>query len=1046
MQTRIPVLKLMPRLCLCLLAALPITMKAQFTVKGKITDESNGLPLQGATVTLKGSSRATSSSSSGDYLIKIPNGKGTLVVSSVGYGRKEIPVNNRNNIHVKLEAATADLNEVVVVGYGTQKKKDLTGAVAQVKAEKLENENPGNVQDILRGNVPGLNISQINSASAKGGGDLLVRGKSSINAGTTPLIVVDGVIYYGQLSDINPNDISTIDILKDASSAAVFGAKAASGVVLITTKKGATGPPKVTLNTNFGFGEVANNESLYDGPGFVAWRTDVQNSRFINHAPYEFDDPGTLPSDISIDEWLAYDNSTGDPIDVWLTRLGMKPVEIRNYKAGKTTDWYDMMFRKGFRQDHTVSLSGKKDDVSYYMSVGYTNNEGVVVGDEFSTIRTRLNLEGKIAKYLSVGLNIQFADRDESSVPATWSQMVNASPYGEVYNDDTNTLRDSPNDDLGNNANPFRDMYYTNRLEKTNTLFGSLYAKGTLPAGFSYQVNFTPHFEFYRYFNGVSADHPSYRTRKGLATRTDQTIYTWQIDNILKWDKTFGEHTFNVTLLANAEKYQSWRTQIDNEGFDPNDNLSYHNIGAGIKPTTKSDDQVSTGNALMARLNYSLSNKYLLTLSYRRDGYSAFGQGNPTAYFPAAALGWVFTNEKFMEGATWLNSGKLRLSWGINGNRDIGRYEALSNLTTGKYQYITPSGEVIPVSQLWVDRMSNPGLKWEKTTSYNVGFDFSVLADRLSGSIDLYKKSTSDLLIKRSLPTVIGFDDVMDNLGEVENKGIEINLNSVNINNENFSWRTGASFWLNRNKIVHLYGPVNIFDEEGKVIGQVERDDLDNEWFIGHDLDEIWDQRVLGVWQSDETEEAAQYGVYPGDFKVQDVDGDGKYSDADRQFLGYKSPRFQWTLRNDFTILKNFDLSFMLYSSWGQKASFNDAKNNSGFKDRQNSYIFPYWTPGNPINDYARLYSSNGGASFSVYRKTSFIRLNNVALAYNFPAHVLDRIKFESMKVYVNVTNAAMYAPDWEFWDPEFRNRNSEGEISTAIPPRYYTVGLNVTF
>ena len=280
----------------------------------------------------------------------------------------------------------------------------------------------------------------------------------------------------------------------------------------------------------------------------------------------------------------------------------------------------------------------------------------------------------------------------------------------------------------------------------------------------------------------------------------------------------------------------------------------------------------------------------------------------------------------------------------------------------------------------------------------------------------------------------------------MQNKGIEINLRSTNIDHDNFSWRTNASFWLNRNKIVHLYGPVNVRDEEGKVIGQVEKDDLDNKWFIGHDLNEIWDQRVQGIWQSNEADQASEYGVFPGDFKVQDVDGDKKYSDADRQFLGFTTPRFQWTLRNEFTLFKNFDFSFMLYSSWGQKASYNEAKNNRGFQDRQNSYKFPYWTPENPINDYARLYSSNGGATFSVYRNSSFIRLNNVSLAYTLPARIVEKATLESMKVYVNVTNAAMFAPDWDYWDPEFRNRNSSGDISTAIPPRYYSLGVNVIF
>jgi hypothetical protein len=236
-----------------------------------------------------------------------------------------------------------------------------------------------------------------------------------------------------------------------------------------------------------------------------------------------------------------------------------------------------------------------------------------------------------------------------------------------------------------------------------------------------------------------------------------------------------------------------------------------------------------------------------------------------------------------------------------------------------------------------------------------------------------------------------------------------------------------------------------VYDDQGKLIGQEEKDDPPNKWFLGHDIDAVWDHRVLGIWQANEKDQAAKYGVFPGDFKIDDVDGDFKFSDADRQFLGFSTPRFQWTLRNEFSY-KGFDLSFMLYSNWGQLASYNQAKNNSGFQDRQNSYIFPYWTPDKPINDYARLYSSNGGASFSVYRKASFIRLNNIALAYTFPKSIISRAKIESAKIYVNVTNVGYYAPEWDFWDPEFRNRDDDGNISTAIPPRYYSLGLNVTF
>lgn len=1031
------------RIFVFLIFCLPAILMAQVasrTVSGDVLD-SKSSPLQGVSITVKGSTRGTTTDANGHFTLSNVPENGILIFSFTGHAQQEVRVNKRSSFNVTLTATVSALNEVVVIGYGTRQKSDVTGAVAQVKATQLEKENPQSVQDVLRGNVPGLSVTS--STSAKGGGNLQVRGRSSINAGTSPLIVLDGVIYPGDLSDINPNDISTVDVLKDASSAAVYGAKAASGVILVTTKKGAGGKSTITFNSNIGLATLAMDEPLYDGPGFIKWRTDVLKSINVsNPKPFQFDDPRNLPSNITVDQWKAYDNSQGDPVDIWLTRLKLLPVERENYKIGKTTNWYDMMFHTGLRNDQTLSISGKKEDVSYYMSANYTRNEGYIVGDKFTTFRTRMNLEAKAAKFMTVGINLQFADRDESQVPVTWAQMVNASPYGEVYKADGITLRDSPNDDIGNNTNPFLDNTYQNRLQKTNSLFGSIYAKGDLPFGFSYQTNFTPNFEFYKYFNGQSAKDFRVSVRKGVATRRDQTTFNWQIDNLLMWNKAFGEHKIDATFLLNAEKFQRWNTQIDNEGFDPNDNLSYHNIGAGIKPVVSSNDERSTGDALMARINYSYRDRYLLTTSVRRDGYSAFGLQNPRATFPSIALGWVFSKEKFAAPA-WLSYGKIRASWGINGNRDIGRYDALANLTTGKYQYILPSGQILLLSQLWVSRLQNPGLKWEHTESYNLGLDYSILNDRISGSFDVYRKSTTDLLVNRLLPDVTGFANVLFNIGEVQNKGAELSINTLNMKRPNFTWRSTVNFSFNRNQIKHLYGPTPDYDATGKLIGESEKDDIANRWFIGHDIDEIWDLKVLGVWQQDEAAAAAKYGVKPGDFKIEDVNGDNKFSDADRQFLGYRNPRFAWTFRNEFSY-KNLDFSFMMYSNWGQKEDFNQAKNNGGFIDRQNSYKVPYWTPENPINDFARLFSSNGSAGFSVYRKTSFVRLSTVALGYTLPASLLERAKIQGLKLYLNVNNLAVYQPDWTYWDAEYR-ANPPSDRTVVPPPRYFTFGINLT-
>lgn len=1037
-EVRIPPLRRRKTLWLIpfLLGCLVSFAQAQ-NITGKVTD-AEGSPIPGVNILVKGTTFGTTTDMNGDYALNVEGQNQVLVFSFIGYASQEVAIDNRTTINVALEADTKLLEEVVVVGYGTLQKRDLTGAVSQVKAGQLENENPNAVQDVLRGNIAGLNVGF--STSAKGGGSLQVRGKQSLNANSSPLLVLDGAIYYGDLSDINPNDIESVDVLKDGSSAAVFGAKAAAGVILITTKKGKSGKPTVTVNSNVGLATMSIDEPVYGPHEFVAWRTDVFKSIDVDHEPYRYDDPRNLPSNITLDDWMAYDASNGDPVTVWLQRLNMQPIEIENYKAGKSVNWYDMVFQNGWRQDHTVSLSARNDQMSYYMSLGYLDNEGIVVDDKFSTIRSRINLEGKVNDFLSIGMNTQFAVRDESSVPASWGQIRSLSPWASEFNDD-GTYRFMPNGEVSGGRHPFGASSATDRLQKFTTLNALLFAKVKLPLGITYQLNFTPHFEFYDRFNHEGVGYEDWANIGGRASRQNRKTYYWQIDNLLKWNKTINDiHSIDITLLANAEKFQRWDNTMTNQGFDPHDRLGYHNMEAGILPTLDSNDEYSTGDALMGRLVYSFKDRYIFTGSMRRDGYSAFGQKNPRALFSSVALGWVFTEENFLE-TSWLDFGKLRVSYGTNGNRDIGRYAALANLQTGKYLQVQPDGTVYQVTQLYVNNMANENLKWERTTSFNTGLDFSVFNGKLGGTVEVYKHSTKDLLVQRSLPDVIAFDWVWDNLGEVQNKGVEISLNTINLSSGNFEWRSMINFQLNRNKIISLYGDmVDVFDSEGNVVGQKEADDIQNRWFIGRAIDEVWDIPTDGIWQSDEASEAAEYGVVPGDFKVIDKNGDGKYTNDDKEFLGFTEPRFRWTLRNEFNLFKNFDLSFMIYSYWGHMSSYNQAKNRDGFLDRTNSHLFPYWTADNPQNEFARLYSSNGSASFSVYRERSFIRLDNISLAYTVPAAVTQRAKIENLKLYFNVRNVGFYAREWTYWDPEW-----DPNVGPGPTPRTYTLGLNVS-
>ncbi|MBD8488180.1 SusC/RagA family TonB-linked outer membrane protein [Echinicola sp. CAU 1574] len=1004
-------------------------------VTGKITEE-NGDPIPGATVLLKGGNSGTSADIDGNYEIEVPK-EGTLIFSFIGYESQEISISNQSIINVTLVSNVSDLEEVVVIGYGTATKRDITGAVSSVVADKLENENPNSVQDILRGNVAGLNVGL--STTAKGGGSLQVRGRTSLNAGTSPLLVLDGAIYYGELADINPNDIQSMEVLKDASSAAVYGAKAANGVIMITTKKGKKGKPRIKINSNVGVASIAAEEKVYGPQAFLDWRTDVfESANAGGFDPYEFSNPSTLPPDISVEEWMAYDGSTGDPETVWLQRIGLQPIEIANYKEGKSVDWYNKLFQKGLRQDYTVSMSGQGDDITYYWSLGYLNNEGVVIGDEFETIRSRLNLEATITNFLTVGMNTQFAYQDQSSAPAgTGSYNDNGipdglgyytdlSPWGSEYNED-GSLRFRPNEEQSGGRHPLYAREYIDRLDKNFTLNSTLYASIELPFGFNFRTNFTPRFTYYERYNHQSSEHEDWGREGGLASRRQMKTHYWQIDNILTWKKTFNDiHDFNATFLANAEKYQSWDNTMNNEGFQPHDRLGYHKIDSGILPTISSNDEYSTGDALMGRLLYTYDNKYSTTLSVRRDGYSAFGQSNPRATFYSAAVAWTFSDENFVN-LNWLDYGKLRLSYGSNGNRDIGRYVALSDLNTGKYFYQNQSGELYLVNQLYVNRMSNPNLKWERTNSINLGLDFSLFNGVIDGTLEMYKMYTQDLLVERSLPDIVGFNWVYSNLGQVDNKGFELSLSSTNIQRENFSWRTHANFQLNRNEIVSLYGDT---DEEGN-----ELDDYENGWFIGQAIDRNWNYKTDGIWQLGEEDQAEEYNLQPGDYRLIDVNQDGQFTEIDdKQFLGYSEPRFRWSLRNEFKY-KNFDLSFMFYSYWGHDGSFNNLKNRASFLDRRNSYVTPYWTEENPNNEWARLASDDAGVPFDVYRKRSFIRFENISFAYTMPKALVEKAKIENVRFYFNVRNIGYYAPQWDWFDPE----------NSGVTPRYMTLGVDLT-
>jgi len=1001
--------------------------KQQKMISGKVTDDT-GEPLPGVAIVIKGTNKGTVTDVDGNYSINVNRGE-VLTFSFIGMKSQEITVGSQSSINISMLNSSIGIDEVIAIGYGTQKKSDLTGAVVRMDAENFKNQPMTQLSDMLTGTIAGFYAIQ--GTTAAGGSSLEIRGSKSLNASTDPMIVIDGSIYNGSISDINPSDIKTIDVLKDASSSAVYGSRAAEGVILITTKKGNTGKPTINFSANVGVANPTNGFKPYDGAGYQSFRADYLRSVNPSFSSYYYDNPDKLSSNVTLDEWReASNNPQSDNTNEYLGRLGFYQVEIDNYKAGKEINWYDQVTHSGIRQNYDLSVSGSSDRVNYYWSIGYQNNEGVVVGDKFSTIRSRLNLDLKITDWLNVGVNSQFSDRDQSSIKVPLYLMYYNSPYGSMYNED-GSINWYPNS--FNTMNPLIDYYGQDRLMKETGLFASIYANIKLPYGIEYKISYQPRYSFAKDYNfwpsttiqgGV--DHS-----QGYGTRKDASSFGWILDHLVHWKKEFGIHNLDLTLLYSSEENKSWSSTMLNESFVPNENLSFNGLQFGKKPNIDVYDQRITGDAAMARLNYELLDKYLITLSIRRDGYSAFGVKNPRAIFPSAAFAWKISKEEFFK-VDWISQLKARVSWGVNGNRSIGAYSALAQISPNFYY----DGTNLQVG-VFNSTLANSDLVWERTKSLNFGLDVGLFKNRVTMVAEYYNSTTNDLLMKRMLPVITGFADITTNLGELANKGFEFTMNTVNINNSNFSWKSSFVFSLNRNKIKKLFGDYEEVIVGDKTVSQ-EMPDYTNEWFPGQALDRVWNYKVNGIWQLDEASEAEKYGLTPGDFKAEDVDGNYAYEAlVDKQFIGYTKPRYNLGFKNDFTFLKNFTASIFIRADLGHIGEFNEAlRNSSEIYDKRNVYDIPYWTPENPINDYAKLSTQVNafGGGLKVYKKLSFIRLQDISLSYQLPD--LSRIiKVNSIRVYGSVRNL-ITIDNWPGWDPE--------SIDTPMP-MITTIGVNIS-
>lgn len=1049
-----------------------IANQQKTTARGHIKDQQ-GEPIIGASILEKGTSNGTVSNLDGDFSLNASVGS-TLVITYIGYKTQEVTVTSGQTIQITLQEDAETLDEVVVVGYGTMRKKDLTGSVVQINPTKLADQNPGNVQDILRG-TPGLQIGY--DASAKGSGaSIQLRGQNSLyTAGghNSPLIILDGMAFNGELSEINPDDIGQIDVLKDASSAAVYGAKAASGVIIITTKKGKTGKPTINVSANIGVNQKSAYRDVFNPTDYMRYREDWYKATTYGYdengnwgyygvnsgTPAGYYDHYDNLNGMSQADWAAMGSTTiqsGESYkSLYARRLRLNEAQnvYDNYMAGNTYDWQKSTFRTGINQDYNASISGATDQVNYYFSFGYLNNEGAVQGNEYNAFRSNLKVNAKITDWFEVGANVNFQDRSDGDIQVSlgsnyWDKnMLRNSPYASMTDENGKYVQYPMNGNATNGGyNYWFDRQYYD-LEKGYTVLNTIFnAKLTLPFGITYGFNIAPRYQWFydRYF--MSAELPDSNPADRGVNRGSSKNFDWSLNNTITWDYTFNKvHRVTATLVQEAEENRYWSDNINARNLDPTDALGLHYISGANKDQSsfKAYDSHSTAAAYLGRLFYGYNDRYMFTGTIRRDGYSAFGSNNPWATFWSAGASWLFSEEKFMD-FSWLDMGKLRVSYGTNGNRSLSdTYLSLSNLADGGAMVYYSNGNPVVINSLSMSRLGNPNLEWEKTTSYNIGLDFSVLNNRLSGSLEYYFKKTKDMIMPQRLPNYTGFSSITTNLGEVQNSGVELSLSFTSIRQKNFEWNTTVGFSYNKNRINHLYYE---YDENGKEIS-----DTSNGWHIGKPIGEIWYWETDGIWQAHEAKEAALVNQKPGDPKVKNhftdddqILEDGTripvYNDNDRVYLGTTAPPIYWNMRNDFNLWKNLTFSFSLYSYMGHKSLngnyLNQDNGGSMVTNAFNVFEKEYWTPDNPTNKYARLDATGptGCTGVSKLYKRNFVRLDNIAIGYTIPQLWTRKYMLDKVRLTASINNVATFS-NWEYGDPE------TGGLAT----RTFNFGVNIT-
>lgn len=981
------------------------------TVTGTVKDNDGGEPLVGVTISVKGTRQGTVTGADGTFSISVV-ADASLTFNYTGYVSQTIPVGGQTKLDVLLSPSSETLNELVVIGYGTQKKVDVTGAVASLNIEEVEGLPNTNIAQFLQGTLPGLNVGV--ATTAGGTPPISIRGRVSLNGNQNVLVILDGIQYNGSLSAINPDDVATIDVLKDASSCAVYGAQAANGVMLITSRKGLPGEkPRISLNSSYTTQTpTVGDFKPHNREEYLAALTEAfYDQAYTPESGYTARNPNFNLADV-IDGSMRDANGNLLPNDF---------------------NWWDAGTNRGSIMETNLSVSGGSDRVSYLFSGGIVDQKGFIINDKFGRKTLRANLDLQPLNWWKVGLVSLGSFVNTDGAEPALATIQRASPLHVPYDANGNLIV-SPTNTIELNA---FTTYEVDDYERSNNFFANIYNELSLPflPGLTYRLNFGNNAGAYKHYYSSIFD----AGQTGRAYKDDRTYYDYTLDNILSYNNTFGKHDVGVTLLYGSIKRSYNSTFTEGTGFSRL-TLSYNDLALAASQFANSDGWKEALLYQMGRVTYKFNNKYLLTGTIRRDGFSGFAKNNKYGVFPTVAVGWILSEESFLQGIDAIDNLKLRIGYGVNGNQTA-RYSSIASLTTSA-AYVFGDGGSTAFGQQ-VNTLGNDNLKWERTKGLNIGVDFDLSQGRTTGSLDFYNNNTYDLLFSVAIPTITGFSNITTNLGQINNKGFEARITHHIVSKSNFDWSASLVFATNKNKIVTLTG--QDADNDG-----VEDDLVSSGLFIGKSISAIYDYLANGVYDLDDPRLP---GFPIGSMSVVDQNGDGDITAADRAFLGRQEPAYRISLGNTISF-KGFRLNFLLNSVQGGKDGYLGVNrpfaNNIPQYYREDNTIrwndfngIDYWSPNNPNGKYPRNISgSRAKVEPSMYEKRSFVRLQDISLSYNLASGVLKKIGAQNINIFVSGKNLITWT-NWEGWDPE----TGEGIVAGGRPVlRAFTVGASIIY